>query len=123
MRVTFTLDKNNHAQSEIRSKGAAHAIAVGTPVTLSANFRTPYGVVLKGAKGFVNSVDEDNGALWILMEGLEPALSLWDNMLLLMPYDTEELLAVVEFKPVPTVASRRLGDYLRLAATFFGLAL
>jgi hypothetical protein len=124
MRATFIVNEDNHAQSDIRPKGAPHVIAVGTPVALSAAYRTPYGIVPKGAKGFVSAVDEDNGSVWILMEGLEPALALWDNMLLLMPYDTEELLAVVEFKRAPPVLWRRLGDYLRLAAaTFFVLSL
>lgn len=81
-------------------------------------YTTPLGVVAAGAKGFVKIVDETDGSLEILMEGLEPALVLWNNTLVLMPYDTEDLLDAIEFKRAPAVISRRLGDYLRLAAAF-----
>lgn len=118
MRATFILNDNNHAQSDIRPKGSPHTIAVGTPIVLTAPYRTEVGVVRAGAKGFVSSVDETSGAVWILMEGLEPALSHLDNEICLMPYDTEDLLSLIEFKRVPAVLWRRLGDYLRMAASF-----
>lgn len=117
MRATFVLDHNNHAQSAIRPKGAPHTIAVGTPVVLSGPYRTPYGTVRAGAQGFVSDIEETSGAHWILMEGWEPALVPWDNKLLLMPYDTEDLLALIEFKRAPSALARRLGDYLRLVAS------
>jgi hypothetical protein len=118
MKPTFTLDVNRRAQSDIRRKLEPHTITVGTPIVLSAPYRTGLGVVPAGAKGFVSSVDETNGDVWILMEGIEPALALWDNEILLRPYDTEDVLPIIEFQPVPSVARRRLGDYWRMVVTF-----
>lgn len=118
MRATFILDNNNHAQSVERPKSAPHTIAVGTPVVLRCPYQTPYGAVPLGARGFVNFQDEASGALWILMEGAEPALVYLDNLLVLMPYDTDDTLDCFEFKPIPTVLRRRLGDYLRMVASF-----
>lgn len=118
MKPTFTLDDNRHAQSALRRKLEPHTIVVGTPIVLSAPYRTGLGTVKAGAKGFVSSVDETNGDIWILMEGMEPALALWDNEILLRPYDTEDVLPIIEFLPVPSVTRRRLGDYWRLVASF-----
>lgn len=116
MRTTFVLN-NNHAQSDIRPKALPHAIAVGTPVLLTAPYKTPLGVVPKGAKGFVSFIDDDLGAVWILMEGQEPALIHWDNTLVVLPFDTEDLLAVLEFKRAPSALRRRATTYLRLLAS------
>jgi hypothetical protein len=116
MRTTFIIDDNNHAQSDIRSKQAPHTIAVGTPVVTSAPYETERGILPAGAKGFVIYVDETSGELGILMEGLEPALVHWDNKLVLMPYDTEDLLAVLEFKKARGALWRRANTYWRIAA-------
>lgn len=122
MRTTFALDDDNHAQSSIRSKGLPHDIKIGTPVILTGPYRTAQGEVPEGAKGFVSFVDEDMGAIWILMEGQEPALIYWDNTLVLVPFDTEDLLAVVAFKRRPSALRRRVHTYLRsLAASILGM--
>jgi hypothetical protein len=117
MRTTFIIDDNNHAQSDIRSKQAPHTIAVGTPVVTSAPYETERGILPAGAKGFVIYVDETSGELGILMEGLEPALVHWDNTLIIVPYDTEDLLAVLRFLRVQDAAERRWRTYRRLVAT------
>jgi hypothetical protein len=116
MRTTFILDDNNHAQSDERAKGLPHQIEVGMPVAFTGPYKTSAGEVPVGAKGFVSFIDEDLGAVWILMEGIEPALVHWDNMLVLMPYNTEDLLAVLEFKKAPSALHRRVSTYLRLLA-------
>jgi hypothetical protein len=116
MRVTFTLDNNNHAQSELRSKMAPHTITVGTPVLVTCPYQTERGVLHAGAKGFVMYVDETTGEVGILMEGIEPALVHWDNMLVIMPYDTEDLLACLEFKRALGAVERRVSTYWRMLA-------
>jgi hypothetical protein len=116
MRTTFVVDDNNHAQSDIRSKGTPHTIKVGTPVITTAPYETERGILPEGSKGFVIYVEETSGEVGILMEGLEPSLHHWDNKLKLMPYDTEDLLAVLRFLRVQDAAERRLRTYRRLVA-------
>jgi hypothetical protein len=117
MRTTFIVDDNNRAQSDIRSKGVPHTIAVGTPVVTAAPYETERGTLAAGAKGFVKYIDETSGEVGILMEGLEPALVHWDNTLIIVPYDTEDLLAVLRFLRVQDAAERRWRTYRRLVAT------
>jgi hypothetical protein len=117
MRTTFVIDDKNHAQSDIASKLLPHAIAVGTPVVVTASYVTERGILPAGAKGFVIYISETTGEVGILMEGMEPALIHWDNMLIIMPFDTEDLLAVLEFKRIPGACERRLSTYARMAAT------
>jgi hypothetical protein len=116
MRTTFTLDAENHAQSDVHSKQTPHSITVGTPVVTTAPYATECGILPKGAKGFVIYIRETTGEVGILMEGLEPALLHWENWLTIMPYDTEDLLAVLEFKRKPGAVERRLLTYTGIAA-------
>jgi hypothetical protein len=118
MRTTFNIDNNNHAQSDIASKQSPHAITVGTPVTTTAPYETEVGVLPMGAKGFVKYIDETTGEVGILMEGLEPALLHWDNMLVIMPFDTEDLLAVLSFERKQGAGERRLLTYTGIAASW-----
>lgn len=99
MRATFILADDKHIQSAIRRRGEPHALSVGWWVILATDYRTPYGWITAGAKGFVDFVDERDGTLWILIEGMEPALLHWENKLVLVPFDTEDLLDVLEFYP------------------------
>lgn len=96
MRNTFTLNDENHLQSAIRRRKEPHVLTVGSKLVLSKGYRTPHGLVPEGAVGFVEHVDGESGAVWILMEGIEPALLYWDNTLIIVPYDTEDLLACLE---------------------------
>jgi hypothetical protein len=92
------------------------------PVALTGPYKTGVGELPAGAKGFVSFIDADLGTVWILMEGIEPALVHWDNMLVVVPYDTEDLLAVLAFKPAPSALRRRAATYLRLlAASLIGV--
>jgi hypothetical protein len=96
MRNTFTLNDTNHLQSAIRRRKEPHVLTVGSKLVLRAGYRTPHGMVPAGAVGFVDHVDEESGAVWILMEGIEPALFHWDNTLIIVPYDTEDLVDCLE---------------------------
>lgn len=82
----------------------------------AAPYTTELGVLPAGSKGFVNYIRETTGEVGILMEGMEPALVHWDNMLIIMPYDTEDLVEVLEFKRIPYAGERRLSTYVGIAA-------
>ncbi|MHC2284405.1 hypothetical protein [Bradyrhizobium barranii] len=116
MRTTFVIDAYNRAQSDIQEIDQPHRIAVGTPVVTAAPYTTELGVLPAGSKGFVNYIRETTGEVGILMEGMEPALVHWDNMLIIMPYDTEDLVEVLEFKRIPYAGERRLSTYVGIAA-------
>jgi hypothetical protein len=116
MRTTFTFDNNNHAQSDILSKQLPHTITVGTPVTTTSPYETELGTLPVGAKGFVKYIDETTGEVGILMEGLEPALIHWGNVLVLEPFHTEDLLAVLSFERKRGAGERRLWTYTGIAA-------
>jgi hypothetical protein len=118
MRITFQLDENGQAQSAIRSKQLPHDIKVGDPVITTAPYETEKGLLPEGAKGFVKYIDETTGEWGVLMEGLEPALVHWDNMLVLVPYDTDDLLAVLSFPRAKGPTERRLLTYSAIAATY-----
>jgi hypothetical protein len=85
-----------HLKSDIRRKHQPHTLTIGSTIVLGAAYRTPYGLVPAGTKGFVEYIDEPQGSVWILMEGMEPALLHWDNRLIIVPYDTEDLVACLE---------------------------
>jgi hypothetical protein len=118
MKPTFTLDSNSRAQSDVKSKVLAHDITVGTPVITTAPYVTERGVLPTASKGFVKYIDETTSEVGILMEGMEPALVHWDNMLVLVPYDTEDLLAVLEFQRAKGATERRLLTYAGIAAAY-----
>ncbi|MGY3589385.1 hypothetical protein [Bradyrhizobium sp. USDA 4350] len=92
MRTTFALDLNMRPVSVNAPKTQPHIFAVGDVLYLTASFATEYGIVPEGTKLFVNHVADDDGTTWLLAEGMEPALIHWDNMLVIAPYDTEDLL-------------------------------
>lgn len=118
MKPTFTLDHDHHAQSAIQSKLLPGAITVGTTVITTAPYETELGVLPAGSKGFVKYCDETTGEVGILMEGMEPALLHWKNMLVLMPFDTDDMLAVLEFGRPRSATERRLLTYWGIAATY-----
>jgi hypothetical protein len=95
MRPTFVILSNGELVSAIRKKGEQHALRIGLRLELAYSYETDYGTVPAGARGVVKAVDEDDGTTWILMEGIEPALFHWDNMLVISPHQTEELLTCI----------------------------
>jgi hypothetical protein len=99
MRPAIILNAQNKAVSVLVSWFEISALSVGTKVELVKDFETPYGKISAGTKGFVDYVDPETGTIWLLMEGIEPALIHWDNMLVLMPFDTEDILDCLVFTP------------------------
>lgn len=108
MRPTFLLDLELRLHSAITSKSEPHALQVGTGVTFAADYETPWGKLAAGTKAFVSFVDDKDGLTELLVEGADPALYAWDNKLVLVPFDTEDLtdcLAAALRSVVPIRAS------------------
>lgn len=94
MRPTFLVTTNGELVSAIRKKGEQHTLRVGLRLELVQSYATDYGIVPAGARCVVQSVAEEDGTTWLLMDGYPwPALFHWDDMLVLSPYDTEDLVA------------------------------
>lgn len=80
----------------------------GMPIVLARDFRNEHGVIPKGTKGYVASRDRQLGAYWCFMEGFEPALSRWDNMIVLWSYENEDLIgAVLTLVDAPTFTTSK----------------
>ena len=95
MRPTFVVTSNGELVSAINRKGDQHALRIGLRLDLAYPYRTEYGIVPAGARGVVMKVDEEDGTTWILMEGMEPALFHWDNLLVISPFETDDLVACI----------------------------
>jgi hypothetical protein len=94
MRPTFQVQTDGQLFSAIRKKGEQHALRTGLRVELVQSYATEYGIVPAGARGVIASVADEDGTTWILMEGFPwPALYHWDNMLVISPHQTEDLVA------------------------------
>lgn len=94
MRTTFVIS-GDRLVSEIRPRDEPLAFKVGDVLVLGGPYNTPFGVVPAGIKGRVKHVDELDGTMWLFMEGRDPALIYWDNLLVLVPYDTEDLTELI----------------------------
>jgi hypothetical protein len=104
MRTTFNISSSLELVSAVRPKGQPHALTVGTKLVLVHPYETEYGQVPAGAKALVEMVDDYDGTVWLLMEGIEPALFHWDNRLVLSPFTCEDLVACIKLpvdKQVP----------------------
>ena len=99
MRPTFVLNDDYHAVSALRPREAAHAIKPAAAVTFGRAYAAPGGVVPKGSRGTVEYVDEREGTVWIRVAGAPEALKTWDNMVVLSPFETDELAECLVFAP------------------------
>ena len=91
MRPSFLLNTELRPVSCYLPKAMDGALTVGTEVKLTCDFETDYGVIPYGTKGFVEFAEPTSGIVTLLMEGLEPALLHWQNRLMLVPFDTDDL--------------------------------
>lgn len=105
MRPSFLLSADLRPVSALVRKADADAIPIGTSVTVVTPYTTPYGEIAAGTKGFVEYVDPESGLMEILMEGIEPALLHWGNLLILVPFDTDDLAAclVCALRHIPAI--------------------
>lgn len=92
MRPTFYVDLDCRLQSASAPKERPHAFKVGDVVWLIKPYATEYGIVPAPTKLFVSHIAEEDGTMWLLAEGDVPALFHWDNMMVVAPWDTEDLL-------------------------------
>lgn len=99
MRAAFILTPDFRLVSSLVPKLTGDVFTVGSVALMVKSFDTPYGRITAGTKGFVDFIDQETGAVWILMEGMEPALVMWNNRLVLMPFDTDDLTECFAFVP------------------------
>ncbi|MFI4971108.1 MAG: hypothetical protein ACHP7H_00395 [Hyphomicrobiales bacterium] len=107
MRTTFNITASGGLVSKLRGLDVPHDATKGLIIELTEPFATDFGVVPAGAKGIVDHVDEEDGVVWIRMVGCYPALVYWDNLLALVPFECEDLVASIKLsvdKKVPCVS-------------------
>jgi hypothetical protein len=93
MRPTFALDLDLRPVSVNAPIAQPHVLRVGDVFFMALPYATEHGAVVpEGTKFFVSHINEDDGTTWLLAEGDVPALFHWDNMLAIVPYDTEDVL-------------------------------
>lgn len=133
MRTSFALDLDLRPISVNAPKDQPHVFRVGDVLWLTSDYPTPYGDVPADTKLFVQSITEDDGALWLRAEGDVPALFNWDNELVVVPYDTDDLAMClraaircpvaqvspedVPEEPLPPSNVRQLGKLALVAAS------
>lgn len=95
MRPTFLLNTEMQLVSCLAPKTQAHALIIGCVLEFTQAYETPWGIIPRGARGFVENVDEDDGLVTLFMEGSIPALWEWQHKLVLMPFLTDDVLPAV----------------------------
>lgn len=91
MRPAFLLDADLKPVSCLIPKDTLGALTTGLEIKLTKSYSTEFGEIPLGTKGFVDYVHEDTGLVEVLMEGIWPALMHWQNKLVLVPFDTDDL--------------------------------
>jgi hypothetical protein len=81
--------------SALVTKGVDDGLKLYTNVELVTAFTTPDGELPAGSKGFVEFIDPENGTVELFMEGRPPALYHWANILVLVPFQTDDLAECV----------------------------
>lgn len=92
MRPTFLLNTDLQLVSALVTKGVEDGLKLHTSIELVGEYTTEYGKIDAGSRGFVDYIDPENGTVEILMEGIQPAVLAWGNMLILVPFDTDDVL-------------------------------
>lgn len=92
MRTSFALNLDLQPISVNTPIVQPHALRVGDVFYVAQAYSTEHGDVPEGTKLFVQHIAEEDGATWLRAEGDVPALFHWDNILVMVPYDTEDLL-------------------------------
>jgi hypothetical protein len=96
MRPLFTLDATGHLVSDITeatAQPANAAIIVGSRFEFEKPYATPWGEVPVGVVAIVTDVHEETGELDLEATTLVPALFLWSNVLIMLPFMSDDLTA------------------------------
>jgi hypothetical protein len=92
MRPLITVDASGHLISTIEDANAgANAITVGTRFEFEKPYETPWGAVPTGVVAVVTEVHEATGELDLEVPEKIPALFMWQGMLILLPFMSEDL--------------------------------
>lgn len=121
MRTTISITASGGLVSELKNRKLPHALSVGDVLELVNAFATEHGEVPAGAKGVVDHIDEADGVIWLRMVGTFPALMYWDNLLVLSPFDCEDLITSIKLSVDKQVASVSVRQLRRLAACIMAL--
>lgn len=115
MRPTFFIDLDCRLQSANAPKERPHVFKPGDQLWLAEDAPYDKGVIPALTRFFVSRIDDEDGTMWLLAEGDVPALFYADNMLVLMPWGTEDILPylrvavrVAEYQEKPEDAAQRL---------------
>jgi hypothetical protein len=92
MRPIITVDVNGHLFSTIEDASVgANAIIVGSRFEFEKPYETPWGEVPTGVVAIVTEVHEATGELDLEVPEKVPALFMWSNVLIMLPFMSEDL--------------------------------
>jgi hypothetical protein len=93
MRPIITIDATGHLFSTIIENEETPVIAVGTRFTFEKPYETPWGEVPAGIVATVTENNDATGELDLEVAEKVPALFMWQGMLILLPFMSEDLSA------------------------------
>lgn len=94
MRPTISIDAAGHLFSTIEdANSGANAITVGSRFEFEKPYETPWGEVPVGIIAIVTEVNEETGELDLEVPEKVPALYLWSNLLIILPFMSDDLTA------------------------------
>lgn len=109
MRPTFLLNTELKPVSALITIGEHDGVTMHTCFELVKDFETEYGKISAGTRGFVDYIDPENGTVELLMEGIEPALISWGNIMIMVPFQTDDLAECLRVTfPTRTQTQKRI---------------
>lgn len=92
MRPIITIDASGHLVSTIEDADTGtSAVNVGTRFEFEKPYETPWGEVPVGVVATVTEVHEATGELYLEVRDVIPALVLWSNLLIMLPFMSDDL--------------------------------
>lgn len=95
MRPLFTVDTTGHLVSDITEAEMpiASGVSVGSAFSFDTPYATPWGDVPVGVEAFVTEVHNETGELDLEVRQVVPALFMWSNILIMIPFMSDDLSA------------------------------
>lgn len=91
---SIVMQSDGHLRSDLIPIGSTHSLAVGDTLQAERLLEVSDDIVIEiGEQGTVVEVDAATGAVELLMDLFHRGLRDWDNHLLLMPFDTDDILS------------------------------
>ncbi len=90
---SITIQSNGQLVSSLIADNAEHALTAGVVLQAQRILEISDEIIIQqGEQGTVVEVDVATGAAEVLMDLCHKGLCAWDNHILLMPYDTDDIL-------------------------------